>query len=300
MTAIPTTLYPGLGEPIKTKRRARLGRWAFAIVVLLVAIDLFVSLATNERLAWNVVGTYLFSEPIMSGLRLTLILTVSSMALGVLLGAVLAVMRMSDNPILAGAARGYIWFFRGTPLLVQMLFWAYASAIYPQVSLGVPFGPGLLSFDYNTVVPLFVAGLLALGLNEGAYAAEIIRAGILGVDEGQLEAARALGMSERKLLRRIVLPQAMRIVVPPLGNATIMMLKTTSLVYAIALPELLTSAKIIYGANFQQIPLLIVVSFWYLLITSLLSIVQSRLERIAGRGFTRREISAADTEGVRA
>ncbi len=244
-------------------------------------------LITNRRLRWDVVGQYLFSSTILDGLGLTIVLTVASMAIGIVLGSLLALMRISSNPVLARASQLYIWFFRGTPLLVQMLFWAFASAAFPTVSLGIPFGPVFVSWDTNTLISLFAAGLLALGLNEAAYVAEIVRAGIMSVDPGQLEAGQALGMTRRKLMSRIVARQAMRIVIPPLGNATILMLKTTSLVFTIALPELLTSAKIIYGNNFQQIPLLIVASIWYLALTTVLTFLQSRLEKRVGRGFSR-------------
>lgn len=282
-----------LGPPVRAKARRHAGRWIAAALALLLGVVIVKQLVTNERLHWDVVGQYLFNEEILKGLRLTVILTVSSMAVAILLGVLLAVMRLSPNPVLSCASRLYIWFFRGTPLLVQMLFWAYASAAFPTLGLGIPFGPSFVELDTNTLIPLFVAGLLALGLNEAAYTAETVRAGIMSVDSGQIEAGSALGMSRARLMRRIVLPQAMRIIVPPLGSATISMLKTTSLVYTIALPELLTSAKIIYGNNFQQIPLLIVVCFWYLALTTVLSLIQSRIERRVGRGFTRGDAGRA-------
>ena len=183
----------------------------------------------------------------------------------------------------------YIWFFRGTPVLVQILFWNNISALYPSFGLGIPLGPELGSFDANSVITPFVAALLALGLNEGAYMAEIVRAGIISVDEGQADAASALGMTRLQTMRRIVLPQAMRVIIPPTGNETISMLKTTSLVSVIATTELLYSAQLIYSENYRTIPLLIVASLWYLIITTILSIGQYFLERRYGRGASRNQ-----------
>ncbi len=186
------------------------------------------------------------------------------MAIGIVLGVVLAVMRRSPNPIVSGASWLYFWFFRGTPLLVQIFFWFYLSALFPSIDLGIPFGPALIHANANTLITKLTAALLGLGLNEGAYMAEIVRAGFLSVDEGQTEAAQSLGMGRLQILRRIVLPQAMRVIIPPTGNETISMLKNTSLVSVIAYGELLYSAQTIYDANYKMIPLLIVASIWYL------------------------------------
>jgi polar amino acid transport system permease protein len=198
-------------------------------------------------------------------------------------------MRLSPNPLVSGASWTYIWFFRGTPVLVQILFWYIVSALYPRFSIGLPFGPELTSFSANSVISTFVAGMLALGLNEGAYMAEIVRAGIISVDEGQTEAAKSLGMTRLLTMRRIVLPQAMRVIIPPTGNETISMLKTTSLVSAIALapPELLGAAQNIYDRTYEVIPLLIVASIWYLLLTTILTVGQYYLERHYARGAAR-------------
>ena len=218
----------------------------------------------------------------------TIELTVISMAIGIVLGVVLAVMRLSPNPLVAASSWTYVWLFRGTPVLVQILFWSFISALYPRISFGVPFGgPELLHASANAVITPFVAAILALGLNEGAYMAEIVRAGIISVDEGQTEAAHALGMTRLKTMRRIVLPQAMRVIIPPTGNETISMLKTTSLVSVIAYSELLYSAQLIYSVNYRQIPLLLVVSAWYLIMTTVLSIRQYYLERTFSRGASR-------------
>jgi polar amino acid transport system permease protein len=178
----------------------------------------------------------------------------------------------------------YIWFFRGTPVLVQIVFWVYLAQLYRYVSLGIPFGPEFIFFDVNQLIPVVVGGVLALGLNEAAYMAEIVRSGILSVGKGQSEAAEALGMTRGKLMRRIVLPQAMRIIVPPTGNEVISMLKTTSLLVMAAITELFTTVQNIYNSNYQQVPLLVVASMWYLVVTSILSVGQFYLERHFGRG----------------
>jgi polar amino acid transport system permease protein len=196
-------------------------------------------------------------------------------------------MRLSPNPLVSGASWFYIWFFRGTPILVQLLFWNFISALYPKIGFGIPFGPEFFSVDANTLITPFVAAILGLGLNEGAYMAEIVRAGILSVDEGQTDAAHALGMTRLQTMRRIVLPQAMRVIIPPTGNETISMLKTSSLVSVIAIKDLLYSVQLIYAVNYKQIPLLMVASLWYLIFTTLLSIGQYYVERRFGRGFAR-------------
>jgi polar amino acid transport system permease protein len=244
------------------------------------------ALLTNDNFGWPIVGGHLFSPPILNGLRNTIILTVLSMLIGIVGGIGLAVMRLSPNPVLGGVAALYIWLFRGTPLIAQLLFWNFLGALYPRLSLGVPFGPEFVSVETQTLISVFVASLLGLGLNEAAYMAEIVRAGIQSVDSGQSEAAGALGMTRAQALRRVVLPQAMRVIIPPTGNQTISMLKTTSLVVVIAYSELLTSAQRIYSANYQPIPLLIVAAIWYLVLTSVLSAGQGVVERRFGRGVS--------------
>jgi polar amino acid transport system permease protein len=260
------------------------GRWIAGAVVLVVAAALVRSIATNPRFEWGVVGRYLTSDQVLSGLRVTLELTALAMAVGIVLGVLMAVMRLSSNPLVAGASGLYIWFFRGTPVLVQLLFWNFIGALYPKIALGIPFGPTLIHADANSLITPFAAAVLGLGLNEAAYMAEIVRAGIISVDEGQTEAAQALGMTRLLMLRRIVLPQAMRVIVPPTGNETISMLKTTSLVSVIAYTELLYSVQLIYASNYKQVPLLLVACFWYLVFTTLLSIGQYFVERHYGRG----------------
>jgi polar amino acid transport system permease protein len=263
------------------------GRWVgAAVVVVLLAMFVHWLVATDE-LRWDVVGHYLFDAVIVSAVRKTIVLTVIAMMIGIVLGVVLAIMRLSPNPVLSGASWTYIWFFRGTPVLVQILFWYNLPAVIHSLSLGVPFGPSWFHTDPKTVITQFGAAILGLGLNEAAYMAEIARAGILSVDEGQAEAAQAIGMTRAQTMRRIVLPQAMRVIIPPTGNETISMLKTTSLVFAIGYAELLTTAQIIYGRTFQTIPLLIVASIWYIFLTTVLSIGQYYLERYYARGAQR-------------
>src|SRR3954465_730233 len=277
----------GRPEDIKAVPVRHPGRWVAAAIVALLGIALVRSMATNPRFEWDVVGQYFTSSSILDGLRVTIELTVIAMVIGIALGVILAVMRLSQNPLVAGASGLYIWFFRGTPLLVQLLFWNNISALYPKIAVGIPFGPEFFHANANSLITPFVAAILGLGLNEGAYMAEIVRAGIISVDEGQTEAAGALGMTRLQTMRRIVLPQAMRVIIPPTGNETISMLKTSSLVSVIAYQELLYTVQLIYAANYKQIPLLIVASIWYLVLTTILSVVQYYVERRFGRGTTR-------------
>jgi polar amino acid transport system permease protein len=287
-TTETTEAPPGRPDEIKAVPVRHPGRWIVAAIIVVVVASLIVSAAGNPRFDWPTVGDYLFSSRILHGLRLTIELTVIAMAIGIVLGVVLAVLRLSPNPLLSGASWVYIWFFRGTPVLVQILFWSYIAAVYPKISFGVPFGgPVLVEGNANSVITPFVAGMLGLGLNEGAYMAEIVRAGILSVEEGQSEAAGALGMTRLQTMRRIVLPQAMRVIIPPTGNETISMLKTSSLVSVIAVTELLYSAQLIYSVNYRTISLLLVASIWYLALTTILSIGQYYIERHFGRGTTR-------------
>jgi polar amino acid transport system permease protein len=275
----------GPAPPIKAVPVRHPGRWVGVAVIVVLAAMLVHSFITNPNFGWDVVGQYLFSDPVLRGLRNTLILTVLSMTIGIVGGVLLAVMRLSPNPVLAGAAAVYIWLFRGTPLITQLIFWNFLAALYPRLGLGIPFGPTFVSVDTNTVISVFTAALLGLGLNEAAYMAEIVRGGIQSVDHGQSEAAGALGLSRTQTLRRIVLPQAMRVIVPPTGNETISMLKTTSLVVVIAYFELTVAVQTIYSRTFQTIPLLIVAALWYLALTSVLSVGQMFIERRFGRGF---------------
>ena len=285
MTAPPesaTAVAPHADEPIIRLRHP--GRWVAAALLLVLAAMFVNFVFTSPRLRLDLVAGYLFERSILQGLLVTLELTVVAMLVGVVLGTVLAVMRLSENPLLRGAATAYVGLFRGTPILVQLLFWFFLGTVLPQISFGIPFGPSFASVPTNTLITQFTAAILGLGLNEAAYMAEIVRAGIGSVDRGQTEAAQALGMSPLTTYRRVVLPQAGRLIVPPTANEAISMLKLTSLCLVIGLPELTTTAQLIYGRNFQQIPLLIVASIWYLVLTTLLTIVQTRIERRMSRG----------------
>ncbi len=244
------------------------GRWVASIVILVLVAMLVNTLFFSSvvrggvregRFQWAVVGKYLFATPVLKGIVITLELTVIAMGAGIVIGVILAVMRLSPNRLLSGSAWIYIWFFRGTPVLVQLFFWYVGiSYLYPVLTFGIPFGPTFYTVNANALITSFVAGALGLSLNEGAYMAEIVRAGIISVDDGQTEAAQSLGMSKAQTLRRIVLPQAMRIIIPPTGNETISMLKTTSLVYVIALADLFTATQNISNANYETVPLLLV------------------------------------------
>lgn len=269
-------------EPIVRLRHR--GRWVAGAVLLVLAAMFVNFVATSPKLRLDLVVGYLFERSILQGLLVTLELTAAAMLVGVVLGTVLAMMRLSDNPMLRGVATGYVAVFRGTPILVQLLFWFFLGTVLPQISLGIPFGPEFFSISTNTLITQFAAAILGLGLNEAAYMAEIVRAGIGSVDKGQTEAAQALSMSPWLAYRRVVLPQAARLIVPPTANEVISMLKLTSLALVIGLPELTTTAQLIYGRNFQQIPLLIVASIWYLVLTTILTFIQSRIERRTSRG----------------
>lgn len=270
-------------EPIVRLRHP--GRWVAAAVIVFFLVVFVHFVATAPKLRLDLVAGYLFEKSIMLGLLKTLQLTVIAMLVGIVLGTLLAVMRLSENPVLRAVAYAYVWLFRGTPILVQLLFWFFLGTVLPQISIGLPFGgPDLVSWPTNTVITQFTAAILGLGLNEAAYMAEIVRAGIGSVDHGQREAAEALSMGPWTTYRRVILPQAARLIVPPTANQTISMLKLTSLVLVIGLPELTTTAQLIYGRNFQQIPLLIVASIWYLVLTTFLTVLQNRLENRMSRG----------------
>lgn len=274
----------------------RPGRWLSAAVVAVLAAMAINSLVTNPNFQWPVVGQWLFSNTIMTGVFYTLILTIISMTVGTILAITMAIMRQSPNPILRYVAWFYIWFFRGTPIYTQLIFWSLLPTLYPRLSLGIPFGPEFVSFETATVFTAFWMAIVGLSLNEGAYLAEIIRSGLNAVDKGQWEAATALGMKRGQILRRIILPQTMRVIIPPIGNETISMLKTTSLVAAIPFTLELTWAARDKGIQlFAPVPLLVAAAIWYLFITSVLMIGQMYLERYFGRGFD--EQSSKNTKG---
>ncbi len=249
-------------------------------VVLLILVAFFIQgLAANSNLQWSVVGRYLFDAEILGGLWMTIQLTVLSMVVGLACGVVLAIMRLSSSKVFQAVSWAWIWFFRGVPPLVQLIFWFNLALLLPNVSLGVPFGPQWMVWDTNDLISPFSAAILGLAFTESAYAAEMIRAGIQAVSSGQGEAAATLGMTRGQTLRRVVLPQALRIVIPPIGNDTISMLKFTSLVSVLALPDLLFSAQMIYSRTYQTIPLLIVATIWYLVLTTVLTLAVQLVEQ---------------------
>jgi polar amino acid transport system permease protein len=265
-------------------RRIHPGRVLGAAAALVGGAMLVHALVTNPNFQWSIVGQYFTTGSVATGVLTTLELTVLSMAIGIAGGTLLGVMSQSRNPVISGTSWLYVWFFRGTPLLVQIIFWYNLASLYQTLSVGLPFGPALAHGQANSIITPFVAALLGLGLNEAAYMSEIVRGGLLGTDRGQAEAAHSLGMTRGQAMRRIILPQAMRLIVPPTGNQTISMLKSTSLVSVIAMTELLHSVQQIYATNYETIPLLIVASLWYLAVTSVLSVGQYFLERKLGRG----------------
>ncbi|WP_395311177.1 amino acid ABC transporter permease [Mycobacterium sp. AMU20-3851] len=265
-------------------------RWVAAtVIIVLVGLFLY-GAATNPAYGWSTFAEYMFHERILLGVFNTLQLTVYSMVIGIVLGVVLTVMRLSENPVLSAVAWVFLWIFRGTPVYVQLAFWGLIPTIYQNIALGVPFGPSLLHFDLQNLSFPFALAVIGLALNEAAYMAEIVRAGITSVPEGQLEASTALGMSWGLAMRRTVLPQAMRVIIPPTGNEVISLLKTTSLVTAVpyALDLYSIATREIAARIFEPVPLLLVAATWYLIITSILMVGQFYLERYFARGASRK------------
>jgi polar amino acid transport system permease protein len=262
-------------------------RWVAAVVVLAAAVAVVYTFATAPNLNWNAVGQYLFFPRILEAILVTLELTVLAMVIGIALGVLLAVMRLSVNPVVSTVSWFYIWFFRGTPVLVQIFFWYNIATILPFIRLGIPFTHVQWVGQTNSIVSPFLAAVLGLGLNEAAYMSEVVRAGIISVDQGQTEAAQALGMTRVRVMRRIVLPQAMRVIIPPTGNETISMLKTSSLASIATVAELFYIQEEISNSNFEIVALLIVASIWYLVMTSILTFGQYYVERYYARGSAR-------------
>jgi polar amino acid transport system permease protein len=268
-------------------RRRHYGRWAAATLIL-VAFGFVAKAFAEGQIAWAVVGQFFTAPAILSGLVNTILMTVCAMALGIALGVLFAIMVMSPNPVLKGVSVFYIWFFRGTPLLLQLLLWFNLALVFPRIGI-----PGLFEARTVDVMTPFVATLLGLGINQGAYTAEVVRSGILSVDLGQTEAAKAIGMTRLTTLRRIVLPQAMRVIIPPVGNEVISMVKLTSIASVIGYAEVLRNAQAVYYANARVIELLIVAAAWYLAVVTVLSIGQHFLERYFARGHGPRRAGAA-------
>jgi polar amino acid transport system permease protein len=288
--ALPEPLARGSGprpEAIKAIALRHPWRWVSAVIVLALAVAVVSTVATAPNLRWDVVTYWLTQPSILNGLLVTLELTAIAMAIGVSLGALLAVMRLSANPVVSTVSWFYIWFFRGTPVLVQLFFWYNLQLILPHIFFGIPFTSIGWRADTLTLITPFLASILGLGLNEAAYMAEIVRAGIISVEHGQTEAAQALGMTRLQVMRRVVLPQAMRVIIPPTGNETISMLKTSSLAYITTTHEIFYAQLLIAGYNYRIVELLIVASIWYIIATSVLTFGQYYLERYFAKGSSR-------------
>lgn len=254
------------------------GRWVTGAIVLALVMVAAWAVITSPNISWNVVQDYLFNGTLMEGMRLTIVLALVSLILGVVLGTVVATMQMSSNPVLKGVATAYIAVFRGTPLLIQIIFWYNIALVVPFITLGWPSSGFGVTWSMNAIMTPTVAAILALGLNEAAYMAEIVRGGVLAVPKGQEEAASSLGLKPKQAMWRVILPQAIRSIIPPTGNQFIVLLKNTSLVSVIAARELLTAAQQIYAQNFYTIELLLVAAFWYLVMTAVATMLQGLLE----------------------
>jgi len=276
---------------LPTRPRPSIGRWIFVVVVVGGAADSLYSLVVNKAVQWRLVGHYLFNPSILQGVVVTIELTVLSMILALLVAVIVALARLSKSRAIRTIAFIYVWIFRSIPLLVLLVLWYNIALFYPRFGLGIPFGPTFVSVPSARLVTALGSAVAALALNEAAYASEILRASILAVPKGQSEAGIALGMPPKTLFRRIVLPQALKIAIPPLGNDTINMVKSTALVAFIAVPDLLYASQVIYESNYEIVPLLLVATAWYLAIVSCLSVLQIFTERHMDRS-TRRSTNA--------
>lgn len=288
MSKIESTAGRHSGAPIVLNiivPRRHPGRWLSAVILTMLAISAVQAVAVNENFHWGVYCDYLFARQVLRGVMWTLILTLAAMFVAGSIAIALVIMRDSDNPILRGLSWGWVWFFRGTPAYTQLLFWGLFSVLFPVLSLSIPFGPDLLTVQTKWIVTPMVAAVFGLGFNESAYLAEIFRAGFRAIDKGQTEAAQAIGMPQARIWRRILLPQAMRVIVPPTGNETIGMLKLTSLVLAVPFTlDLMFATSAIANRIFLPVPLLMVAATWYLAVTSVLMVGQAWLERHFGKG----------------
>ncbi|AJR18146.1 amino acid ABC transporter permease [Pimelobacter simplex] len=291
-TPIPTTA-PTPADVIGMRRSKPLPvlRTVYAVVIVVAVLAVLRSLAGNEALDWPTVREYFFDPAVMEGLRRTLVITVLAIVIAIVLGVVVANMRLSKNPVLRGSSWTYVWFFRSIPLLVLLVLAYNLSLVYPEITISIPFGPELFSTSTQDLVSPMVAAVAAFGLQQAAYTSEVLRASIQSVPVGQREAAAALGMSHARTMWRIVLPQAMRVAIPPVANETINLLKATSLVAFISVPDLLYSVQQIYSSTFQVVPLLLVATLWYMVIVSVLSglqyLIERRLRRAPGRRTAR-------------
>ncbi|WP_241827080.1 amino acid ABC transporter permease [Streptomyces graminilatus] len=262
-------------------------RWAATGTVIVLVAQFAHGLFTNPVWEWGVFRDYVLSETIVQAVGVTLQLTAYAAVLGFLFGTVLAFMRLSRSPVLRTVAWAYIWIFRSIPMIVQLVFWFNLGALYDRLGVGIPFGPVFWSVDSNTLIGTIGAAIIGLTLHQAAYSAEIVRGGVIAVDQGQLEAAAALGIPRLRQIRRIVLPQAMRAILPTAGNEIVGLLKGTSVVYVMAIGELFYQVQVVYGRNGRVIPLLLVATAWYVVLTSLLTVVQYYVERHFARGADR-------------
>ncbi|MFJ9850733.1 amino acid ABC transporter permease [Streptomyces sp. NPDC101150] len=262
-------------------------RWAAVAVTAVLIAQFLHGLITNPAWEWGVFAQFFAADTVLKAVWTTLQLTVYGTALGFALGIVLAFMRLSASPFLRWVAFGYIWAFRSIPLIVQLLFWFNLAYLYKRLDFGIPFGPGFFHFDTMGLVGAMGAAVLGLALHQAAYAAEIVRGGVLAVDGGQLEAAAALGIPRLRQLRRIVLPQAARSILPNATNEVISLFKGTSIVSVMAIGELFYQVQVIYGRNGRVVPLLMVATAWYVLLTTVLSVLQHYVERHFAKGATR-------------
>ncbi|MBP8533425.1 amino acid ABC transporter permease [Streptomyces sp. MK37H] len=274
-----------LPEPslLKRAKRRRPGLLVANAIVLVLAAMAVTTIFTNPRFEWETVGKYFFEIRVLKGIGVSIGMTAATMALSLVCGTMVALMRMGDSRLMSTVAAAFIWVFRSIPMLVQLLFWYNLAALFPTLSLGIPWGPRFVTFDSNSVIGPLTAAIIGLTLHETAYIAELIRSGLLAVPDGQRQAASALGLTPTQIFFRITLPQALRVIVPPMGNELISLLKATSLVSVITLADLLYSVQLIYAKNFQTVPLLIVAAIWYMIITGAITLLQQRLERRLGR-----------------
>lgn len=279
MSTAPTSVSssPYAIDHLKVVPRRFYGRW-FSALLILVCLGFVINAFAHGQIEWKVVAQFMTAKVIMHGLLNTILMTIYAMVVGIVLGVVFAVMVMSPNKLLKAVASFYIWFFRGTPLLLQMLLWFNLALVFPTMGI-----PGLFEARTVDIITPFIASLLGLGIGQGAYTAEVVRGGILAVDNGQTEAAKAIGMTRLTALRRIVLPQAMRVIIPPVGNEVISMIKLTSVASVIQFSEILHNAQTIYFANARVIELLIVATIWYLAVVTMFSIGQHFLEKAFSR-----------------
>jgi polar amino acid transport system permease protein len=263
-------------------------------VIIALAVWLLIGAVRNPAFGWDVIGHYFLNTEILQGLGLSLWLTVLVTALGFALGIPLALMRLSGNVVLEATSAAYVWFFRSVPLLVQLLFWYNIGYLVPVITLKIPFGPTLFSVASRDLISALTAAIIGLTCHEAAYAAEIVRGGLRSVGKGSIEAAQSLGLPQTTIFWRVVLPQALPSIIPAAGNLVIGTLKGTSIVSVIAVSDLLYSAQLIYNQNYQIVPLLMVATLWYVVVTSALTLLQRFLERRYGAaGAGRNKVGSA-------